>query len=204
MNFLFVILPLITLLILRMCINKKEPESTDSSKEYWAKEYKAMFSRNTDLSNLELFKPDLSVLPITHTDKAELNDLQNNIIAASEKPMLDLHELSNADIKIKYGTGNFPIISKYDQNFMYFIREVLNLAKYYYNNNELSSAITVLEYLVNISPDTFSSYIMLAEIYSSLNEPEKINNLMDICNSAPDSLQKQPTLDKLREIINTY
>lgn len=204
MKFLFVILPLIILLILRMCINNKEPVSNDSSKEYWAKEYKAMFSRNTDLSSLELFKPDLSAIPFIDSDDSQLLDLQNNVISASKNTMADLHELTNADIKIKYGNGNFPLVSKYDQNFMYFIREVLNLAKYHYNNSELQTALKILEYLVKISPDTYSSYTMLADIYKSLDEPEKINRLIDICASTSDSLQKESTLEKLREKINTY
>jgi len=206
MHILLLLLPLMAILIIRIIINSPAAGSDEQKTEdYLARERKAMFARNIDISNLEMFVPALEKLPFhNQTDDNTLSDIENNVKSSGSEPMLDLHGYSNTDLKLMYGNGNFPTISKYDQNFMYFTRDMFIWGKYLYENNYIADACTVLEYLISIATDNSSAFTILAKIYCSYNKPEKISELINIVEETPDSLSKKSTLNSLRNIINSY
>ena len=206
MHILLLLLPLITILIIRIVINSPAADSgAKDTEDFLAREREALFARNTDISNLELFTPDLNILPFhNRSDDTYLAGLESNVKTSGNEPMLDLHEYSNTDLKLMYGNGNFPTISKYDQNFMYFTRDIFIWGKYLYENDYIDDACTVLEYLISIATDNSSAFTILAKIYSSRNTPEKISGLINIVEKTPDSLSKKSTLNSLRNIINSY
>lgn len=198
------IIPILLLVILRIIIvrsNKKENKT--SMENYWARERESKFARNKDISTLELFIPDISVLPFSSTPSDELKKLEDKLRKSACEPMLDLHELSNTDIRFTYGAGNFPVISKYDQNFMYFTRDLFQLGKYLYNNDQHDKSRTVLEYLLQLSQDISGAYTMLGNIYKEKDEPDKITELIQIAEKS-DSFTKQSVCNSLRDIINSY
>lgn len=203
---LFIILPLIILLILRLCLNMSSKDKNDEiMAEFWAREREARFARNIDISGLELFTPDIENLPFAQSsDDKKRTNLEAKVISSGKEPMLDLHEFTNTDLKIKYGNGNFNTISEYDRNFMYFIRDLFQWGKYLYDNNYTDDARTVLEYLVSTSQDIASAFTILAEIYCADDEPQKISQLISMVESSKDSISKQAALKSLRNIINSY
>lgn len=203
MNAIIVIIPLIIILVLRLVIsgsNKQDKKS--SNNDYWTHEREAKFARNKDISNIELLRPDITGLPFTSSND-QLIRLENKVRESAVKPMLDLHELSNTDIRINYGPANFPIISKYDQNFMYFTRDLYQLGKYLYNTNQHDDSRIVLEYLITISIDIGGAYTMLGNIYKENDEPDKITELIQIVEKS-ESFTKQSICNSLRDIINSY
>lgn len=200
------ILPLIILLILRLWLNMSSKDKNDEiMEEFWAREREARFARNVDISDLPLFTPNLEELPFQKSsDDKRRNELESKVISSAGEPMLDLHEFTNTDLKIKYGNGNFATISSYDQNFMYFTRDLFQWGKYLYENDCTDDARTVLEYLISITQDIVSAFTILAKIYCSDNEPDKISDLINIVESTKDSITRQTTLRSLRDIINSY
>lgn len=192
------------MLVLRMKLSgAKRQEQHSSSEEFWAREHDARYARNKDISNIELFKPDLSAIPFSSSANDELHKLEEKLRKSAEEPMLDLHKLSNTDIKLTYGPANFPIISKYDQNYMYFTRDLFQLGKYLYNNNQHDASRKVLEHLLSLTQDIGNSYTMLGNIYKENDEPDKINELIQIVEKS-DSFSKQSIRNSLRNIINSY
>ncbi|MCI8307435.1 MAG: hypothetical protein HFH14_05230 [Lachnospiraceae bacterium] len=206
MGILIVISPLIVLLILRIRLNMSSKDKNDEiMEEFWAREREARFARNVDISNLPLFIPDMECLPfLPSSDDKRRSELEAKVISSGREPMLDLHEFTNTDLKIKYGNGNFTTISSYDQNFMYFTRDLFQWGKYLYENNYTDDALTVLEYLISITQNIVSAFTILAKIYRDNKEPDKISNLINIVESTKDSITKQTTLRSLRDIINSY
>ena len=209
MTLIIIITPLIIILLLRLYMNSHNDDANEAAMaEFWEKERQARFARNADISNLQLYKPELDKLPFLSESAAssdtERAELEAKVIASAKEPMLDLHEYSNTDLKIKYGNGNFPALSKYDQNFMYFTRDVYQLAKYLYDNNYTDDARITLEYLTSVSAEPGGAFTMLAKIYINSGEPERINKLIQIIEASKDSIQKDATLRSLRQIINSY
>ena len=206
MNAILVILPLIIILSLRLYANLSSKDNHDEiMKEFWAREQEARFARNADISGLSLYTPDIEGLPFAQSSNDKTRtQLEAKVLSSSKEPMLDLHEFTNTDLKIKYGNGNFPTISSYDQNFMYFTRDVFRWGKYLYENNYTDDARCVLEYLISISQNNVSAFTILAKIYCADDEPDKVANLIKIVESTEDSIIKQTTLRSLRDIINSY
>lgn len=209
MSLIIIITPLIIILILRLYMNSHtDRENEEAMAEFWAREREAKFARNVDISDIPLYKPELDRLPfLSDSDRESDKDraeLEAKVIASAGEPMLDLHEYTNTDLKIKYGNGNFPVLSKYDQNFMYFTRDVYQLGKYLYDNNYTDDAKTVFEYLTSISTESGGAFTMLANIYLKAGEPERISELIRIVESTKDSVIKETTLRSLRQIINSY
>lgn len=207
MKLFIILLPLIIIIVLRAIIVIGNRESDNNTDEFWAREREALFARNKDISGIELFSPDISMLPFhSETDMAsdsELINIEKKVIAASKEPMLDLHEMTNTDIKIEYGPANFPTISKYDQNYMYFVRDIHRWGKYLYDNKLYDDARIVLEYNLTLSKDMSGVYTMLGLIYRESGEIKSITNLIHIAEES-DALTSNSICAKLKDIINSY
>ena len=183
MNFLIVISPLIIILILRLFMMKNNKKPDKQMEDFWEKEHAARFARNIDISNLDLYSPDLSCLPFNDDAERDLLTLQEKVKQSANEPMHDFHEFSNTDLKLKYGQGNFALISKYDQNFMYFTRDIFQWGKYLYNNNQADNARIVLEYLISLTSEIGGAYVMLGNIYKERGELDNILSLVSFVDS---------------------
>ncbi|MDE6851776.1 MAG: hypothetical protein K2J67_04725, partial [Lachnospiraceae bacterium] len=89
---------------------------------YWQKEYQANFARKKDLDDLDYITVDLDKLPMETVCSEEEQDIRDQIQKILELPILNLSNLSNADIKLASGIANFEKISTYDQNYTRLIR----------------------------------------------------------------------------------
>lgn len=180
---------------------------TVSSDEFWAREREAKFARNKDISGLELYTPDISTLPFHSDDDIHsdprLAELEAKVTASANEPMLDLHEMTNTDIKIEYGPANFPVLSGYDRNYMYFVRDIFQWGKYLYDNKMYDDARIVLEYNLSLSKDMSGVYTMLGMIYRNNGEIELISNLIHIAEEN-ESISSKTICNNLKDIINSY
>ena len=214
MQTLFCLLPIIIILTLRLLINNNnDKKNEEAMKSYHAREQEARFARNKDISNIELFVPDLTGLPLhiqegnksafsTDTDIVEAH-LEELVISSSKEPMLNLQSMSNTDIKLEYGVGNFQTVSKYDQNYLYFTSNVFQWGKYLYDNKLFDDARVVLEYVLTLSDNMSLAYTMLGSIYLSQGEIQLITELIHKVETS-DSLTGKSTCNKLRNLINNY
>ncbi|MBE5938171.1 MAG: hypothetical protein E7265_09115 [Lachnospiraceae bacterium] len=214
MQTLFCLLPIIIILTLRLLINNNnDKKNEEAMKSYHAREQEARFARNKDISNIELFVPDLTGLPLhiqegnksafsTDTDIVDAH-LEELVISSSKEPMLNLQSMSNTDIKLEYGVGNFQTVSKYDQNYLYFTSNVFQWGKYLYDNKLFDDARVVLEYVLTLSDNMSLAYTMLGSIYLSQGEIQLITELIHKVETS-DSLTGKSTCNKLRNLINNY
>lgn len=204
MKLFFTLLPLMLILVFRIITTHNEKHEDTSLEDYMEREHQARFARNKDISNLELFTPDISKLPFSSDNtSSELLKLETKVKESAEKPMLDLHTMSNTDIKLEYGNGNFPILSKYDQNYMYFTRDLFAWGKYLYENNSSTDSRIVLEYLLTLCTDISGAFNILGNIYKENDELAKISDLIEIAENS-DSMMKNSICNSLRDIINSY
>lgn len=197
----FCLLPIMLILLLRFLIVRSNRQPDDGMNEFWAHERQALYARNKDISNIELFVPDMSGLPFSGDSNPESHEAR--VIASGAEPMLDLHHMTNTDIKIEYGPANFPVISKYDQNYMYFTRDVFNWGKFLYDNKQYDKARIVLEYSLTLSKELSGAYTMLGMIYKDNDEIELISGLIHQAEES-DTITSKSTCNTLKNIINSY
>lgn len=173
------------------------------NEDFWRKEYQANFARKKDLDDLNYITVDLDKLPMETDCSEEEQDIHDQLQKVLEQPILNLSNMSNADIKLAYGIANFEKISIYDQNYTRLIRTLNRWGNYCYDNGNISHAKQILEYAIELGSDISSTYTTLANIYLQADSIEKIQALIDQIDQT-DSFMKESIKTKLMKMIQTY
>ena len=110
--------------------------------------------------------------------------------------------MSNADIKLAYGTANFPELSMYDQNYILLIRNLGLWGSYLHHNCEGQDtrAKIILERAISLGSDIKDTYVSLAEIYLAEHHPEKVQELIRQVEASDFDL-KDSLLRALNELL---
>lgn len=184
---------------LKYQLSKSSKNEYQSSTQFWKKENQSNFVRKKDISNLDYITIPLNELPFMDNASQEIVHVQDTIKKLSTKKILNLTGYSNTDLKLTYGTANINALSDYDQNYTLLIRNLHKWASLLYEEGKIIESKTVLQYAVKYKTDISSTYVLLATIYESENQPDKIKELIDIVNSQ-NSLIKETVLNSLNSI----
>lgn len=175
---------LIFFILFIIWVNVKTKRGTENNSEwdtaYWEKERKANFVRRKDISDLDYITISEEELPFSDTAEGEEKYRQDEVRRILSCKSLNLSGMSNADIKLKYGTANFPELSMYDQNYILLIRNLGLWGSYLHKNCEGqdSRAKIILERAVSLGSDIKDTYVSLTEIYLAEHHPEKVQELI--------------------------
>ena len=195
---------IVFVLLVRVKMSRNNNEKTTWDEEFWAKEQEANFVRKKDISQLDYIEVSESDLPFSDTASGEEKTYQDQVRNSLNKKMLNLSGMTNTDIKLAYGTANFPVLSEYDQNFTIFLRNLSFWGSYLHNNmpQEDARARQILEYAVSLGSDITNTYLTLADVYLHEQKPEKIQQLIDRVNES-DFYMKDTILRQLTGIVET-
>ena len=175
---------LIFFILFIIWVNVKTKRGTENNSKwdtaYWEKERKANFVRRKDISDLDYITISEEELPFSDTAEGEEKYRQDEVRRTLSCKSLNLSGMSNADIKLKYGTANFPELSMYDQNYILLIRNLGLWGSYLHKNCEGqdSRAKIILERAVSLGSDIKDTYVSLTEIYLAEHHPEKVQELI--------------------------
>ncbi len=175
---------LIFFILFIIWVNVKTKRGTENNSTwdtaYWEKERKANFVRRKDISDLDYITISEEELPFSDTAEGEEKYRQDEVRRTLSCKSLNLSGMSNADIKLKYGTANFPELSMYDQNYILLIRNLGLWGSYLHKNCEGqdSRAKIILERAVSLGSDIKDTYVSLTEIYLAEHHPEKVQELI--------------------------
>lgn len=175
---------LIFFILFIIWVNVKTKLGTENNSKwdtaYWEKERKANFVRRKDISDLDYITISEEELPFSDTAEGEEKYRQDEVRRTLSCKSLNLSGMSNADIKLKYGTANFPELSMYDQNYILLIRNLGLWGSYLHKNCEGqdSRAKIILERAVSLGSDIKDTYVSLTEIYLAEHHPEKVQELI--------------------------
>ncbi len=175
---------LIFFILFIIWVNVKTKRGTENNSKwdtaYWEKERKANFVRRKDISDLDYITISEEELPFSDTAEGEEKYRQDEVRRILSCKSLNLSGMSNADIKLKYGTANFPELSMYDQNYILLIRNLGLWGSYLHKNcdGQDSRAKIILERAVSLGSDIKDTYVSLTEIYLAEHHPEKVQELI--------------------------
>lgn len=175
---------LIFFILFIIWVNVKTKRGTkDNSKwdtAYWEKERESNFVRKKDISELDYITIPEEELPFSDTADGEEKYRQDEVRRALSCKSLNLSGMSNADIKLAYGTANFPELSMYDQNYILLIRNLGLWGSYLHHScdGQNARAKIILERAVSLGSDIKDTYVSLAEIYLAERHPEKVRELI--------------------------
>ena len=200
----FFICFIVFLLWLRVKLKQQDSAETQN-KDFWRREHEADFSRNKDISALDYISVDKSLLPFNEqTNDAELLQIQQDINTVLSKKMINLSGMTNTDIKLAYGRGNFEILSVYDQNYLKFLSLLNKWGTYLLERGFTNEAKQIFEYAVNtLNCDISGCYTGLAKIYLKNNDINKVQQLINKIQSS-DAYLKDSIAEKLVHMLQNY
>ena len=190
----------ITSILIRSSAHKTNKYNEEVNKTFWAKEREANFTRKKDISHLPYIIIPIDSLPFKDTDNNSIKRYQETIKTLADRKLLNLSNQTNTELKLNYGTANFPFLMNCDTLYSELIKTLQLWGKALYDTNNLLDAKTVLEFAIACKTDISASYTLLADIYSSSNETEKIKTLLE---SAKDlnSPYKKSVITHLENIL---
>lgn len=146
---------------------------------FWEKESNANNTRKTSLECLDYVTIPLNLLDLTSVSTDHLIlEYSKTLKTLSEKKIVNLTDISNTDLKLKYGSSNLPVLTEYDQNFTLLVQTLNHIGKRLFELDDINNAIIVLEYAVNCGSDISSTYKLLAQLYQDTNQSDKIASLI--------------------------
>lgn len=178
---LYILASLIILCAIIAYENKKHgKQEEDLEKAFWERERLANSVRKKPLDNLEYITIPFESLPFDcMSDDPMILECHEQLRTLGELKIVNFTGISNTDLKLEYGTANITVLSEYDQNFTILVRTLQTWAKLLYGNNYIAQAKAVLEFAISAGSDVSKSYYLLAHIYQSSGESDKINALID-------------------------
>jgi len=150
--------------------------------EFADKERQASSTIKKEIDNSIIIMPDSSKLTFKNYD-----DLPENkkIIKAQEtvKRKLNLKmvhfspQMSNTDIKLKYGSNNLETITTYEQHYNSYIMALSDWAKLLMERGNFEDAENALITALEFNSDLSSTYTLLADIYYNTENKTKLGDL---------------------------
>lgn len=178
---------------------------TTWDEEFWEREKEANFARKKNIEDLDYIIIPERDLPFQDDATEEEKHLQNNVRKILSKKMLNLSGQTNTDLKLAYGTANFPELSEYDQNFNDLLRSLNLWGSYLHKNIDGADAraLQILEYAISLGSDISETYRCVAEIYLKDNNIQKIYELMEHVEDT-EFFMKDSIIRQLKEVIRSY
>ena len=133
------------------------------------------------------------------TDNPTVIECLQQLNSLKDKKIVNLTGITNTELKFTYGTSNITILTEYDQNYTLFARNIYRLGEAVYKEGYIKEAKDILELGVQTKTDISGNYTILAKIYRSLGEIERIKTLKDTASSL-NSMIKITILQSLDEI----
>lgn len=190
-------------LLLMYEIHKRRNKDAKAYQDFWEEEAKANNTRKKSLDDLPYITIPTDKLPMNVlTENDYVKDYLETIKILSNSKIVNFTGLTNTELKLQYGAANLDVLSAYDSAYTSLVRTLNDWAKLLYDNNFMNEAKTILEYAMEIKTDVSSSYELLAKIYKSENNIEKIKELIPIA-SEINSIMSKSIINKLNSFINS-
>ena len=148
----------------------------------------ANYTRSRDIEADKFFTPDFSVLPIRSTAKGAILQKQEMVIGSASKKMVYFSkQMSNIELKSRYGLATLDKITSYEENYTRYISALISWAEALLDNGgheQKKDAIAILENTVSLGSDYRKTYKLLADHYVENADVKGLDYLLDGIRSA--------------------
>lgn len=174
---------LIFIFVFQHNLRKSDRMISHNRRSFWDKEEKSLFVRKTDLDPNDFVHANAEALPHYSLEYfKELGDehlykLQERCFKLASEPMMNLSELMNSDIRLKYGAANLGLVENYEDNYNQYLRALYKLAKGYYELDKKTEALQVLEEGINMKTDISDHIILLGKLYLETHRNDRFETL---------------------------
>ncbi len=172
---------IIFVIVVKHAIKKQQNSKQNIEESFWDRERRSNSVRRKSLEDLDYIKIPLDELPLeVLTENPEVSQCIATIKELADTTIVNFTGYSNTDLKLEYGTANITQLSQYDQSYTLLASTLQKWAEYLYQAGFLQESLQILEFALSTGTDVRRTYYLLAEIYISRGEPDKINHLIEV------------------------
>lgn len=199
------VLFLILIITVQINLRKYDSKRNASRENFWEKEHQSLFSRKKPLDSADFISASLpdhlkkSIEVFKELDREDLFYTQEKCFECLNTPMMNLENMLNSDVRIKYGTANLETVELYEENYNKYLHSLYMLGKGYYELKMYQDAITVLEEGVRIHTQMREHYIILGKIYKELHQEDSFKQLIRHAEEI-NSISKSKLIKALSEL----
>ncbi len=180
----FFILFLGTVLGIQIMMRKNKVDFKKTLENIQERERKANLSKKREIDKEFYIIPDEAILPIKNYDETSENkkiiDIQKLVLKKASLTMIKFDEqISNTDLKFKYGFSNLETITIYEEHYNSYMQTLVEWAKMLFERNNLSDAEIILNEAIRLKCDLSKAYMLLIDIYRQKNDSDKLKNLIN-------------------------
>ena len=181
-------------------LKKHTREENQTRKDFWERERQSGFIPRKSTNDIHYITITEQFLPEDRgTEDSELFAVCSRILQFKDKPVADLSEYSNTELKEKYGTANFTSLSEADSNFTFLVPYFGDLCRLLYADGRLAEAERAALFFTENGIYTYQIVTVLGEIYSLINDTEKLSALIDTISASPKTQER--TITYLRSLM---
>lgn len=171
---------IIFILVIKHAINRQQKIAKNEDESFWARESRSNSVRKKSLDGLEYIHIPLEDLPMqVMCEDPEVSQCLEIIHELTDTTIVNLTGYTNTDLKLEYGTANISVLSQYDQSYTLLASTLQKWAEKLYKAGYVQETLQILEFALSTHTDVSKTYYLLAEIYCSRGEQDKISHLIE-------------------------
>ena len=155
-------------------LSKKQKDKEES---YYELEKRADAAPTADLSKLDYIKVPVQDFPFGFSDDPEVCLIEEELLALSKKPLLNLSRRSNTSLKLEFGARNLKKMQVIADDYDRLVVLLCDYAKILMENEMIEEACHVLSFGEDIASDVSQNKTLLQECREKLDihtdDPDK-------------------------------
>ncbi len=147
-------------------LSKKQKDKEES---YYELEKRADAAPTADLSKLDYIKVPVQDFPFGFSDDPEVCLIEEELLALSKKPLLNLSRRSNTSLKLEFGARNLKKMQVIADDYDRLVVLLCDYAKILMENEMIEEACRVLSFGEDIGSDVSQNKTLLQECREKLD-----------------------------------
>jgi len=199
----FFIIFIILIVLFQHHLRKNMRLENQAREQFWAKEQKSLIVRRKDFSSTDYILIPKNTLDLSQPPNLDLGEklyfkqLLKQINALEEQDMMNFSNLTNSEIRLKFGTANQTVISNNELNYNNYLKALAIIAKFFIEYTQDEKAIDILERCIEMNSDYTDHFITLAKLYQKHSQNVKLKQLLLTASNLETPLKKG-LLEKLK------
>lgn len=171
---------------------------------FWQQEEASLLVRKKEIPADLYFRPKINqllfpCLDLSPDKMTKYNKLKDQIQASAPLPMVCFSDLSNAEIRLQFGTANQTFISQAEENYWAFLGFLYEYALFMAASHP-DQAVLALEEAIRLKSDISHHFILLADLYAGRSNVSALENLLVLAQSLKSS-SKSKILDHIHQLL---
>jgi hypothetical protein len=165
------------ILILTVRYRYLSKKQKDKEESYYELEKRADAAPTADLSKLDYIKVPVQDFPFGFSDDPDVCLIEEELLALSKKPLLNLSRRSNTSLKLEFGARNLKKMQVIADDYDRLVVLLCDYAKILMENEMIEEACRVLSFGEDIGSDVSQNKTLLQECREKLDihtdDPDK-------------------------------